>query len=110
MYKDKNGKVKESPVIWMKYYWNGKPYQESTGQEVWVEAIRCLNDKLGEIAKGKPAGMRFDKVMLAELIEDLKADYKLHNQKHPRTKHLEDFFDSYRVIDVASSEITKYIN
>jgi site-specific recombinase XerD len=59
---------------------------------------------------GKSAGMRFDKVMLPELIQDLKDDYKLNGQKRPRTAHLEKFFAGYRVVGVTSTEITKYIN
>jgi site-specific recombinase XerD len=48
--------------------------------------------------------------MLSELVQNLKDDYKLKRQVSPRTKYLEDCFAGFKVADITSSEITKYIN
>ena len=66
---------------------------------------------MGQDAKGKPAGLRFDKVMLEELIDDLREHYQRKgNKTSPRTKHIEAFFGNCRVVDITSDKITKFIN
>jgi len=101
---------KRGKTYWIKYYQNGKPYYESAKSAKYADAARLLAERMGKVAKGKQVGFRFDKVMLSELVQDLKDDYKLKGQGSPRTVHLENFFHGYRVVDITSSEITKYIN
>jgi len=101
---------KRGKTYWIKYYQNGKPFFESSKSDKHADAARLLAERMREVARGKPAGMRFDKVMLSELIQNLKDDYRLNGQKRPRTAHLEIFFAGYRVVGITSSAITKYIN
>lgn len=101
---------KRGKTYWIKYYQNGKPFYESAKSDKYADAARLLSKRLADITDGKQVGFRFDKVMLSELIQDLKDDYKLKGQGIPRTVHLENFFDGYRVIDITSSQITKYTN
>ena len=105
--KDKHGNIKESKNYWIKFYQHGMAISENAGTDKWADAKAFLKMREGDVAKGKPAGVRFDKIMLSELIQDLKDDYKLKSQKRPRTGHLEKFFDGYRVVDVTSTEIKK---
>lgn len=98
-------------TYWIKYYANGKAYYESAKSDKHADAARLLAERMNDVGQGKPTGIRYDKVMLSELIEDLKADYiKQGNRTTPPTKHIEEFFAGYRVVDVTSSEITKFIN
>jgi len=109
-FKDKDGNTREGKTYWIKYYHNGKPLYESTKSTKWADAANLLKQREGGIASGKAPGVRFDKVMFSELVEALKEDYKLKGQKRPRVKHLETFFKDMRVIDVTTTEITRYIN
>ena len=59
---------------------------------------------------GKPPGVQVSRVMFKELVDDLKEDYRLKNQKRPRVGHLLKFFDEYRAIDITSAEVKKYIS
>ena len=108
--KDKVGNVKESKNYWIKFYQHGKPYCENAGTDKWADAVNFMKQRAGEAAKGKPAGVRFDKIMLSELVQDLKEHYTLKDKKRPRTAYLKKFFDNYRVIDITTSEVTRYIN
>jgi integrase len=101
---------KRGKTYWIKYYQNGKPYYESSKSDKYADAARLLSKRLADITDGKQAGLRLDKVMLAELVQNLKDDYNLKGQKRPRTTYLEKFFDSFRVVDVTSTEITRFIN
>ena len=101
---------KRGKTYWIKYYQNGKPYYESAKSDKYADAARLLSKRLADITDGKQAGLRLDKVMLAELVQNLKDDYNLKGQKRPRTTYLEKFFDSFRVVDVTSTEITRFIN
>lgn len=40
-------------IYWIKYYRNGRPYQESTKSEKEADAKRLLKEREGEIAKGE---------------------------------------------------------
>jgi integrase len=102
---------KRGKTYWIKYYQNGKPYYESAKSDKYADASRLLAERMGDVAKGKPAGLRFDKVMLSELIQDLKDFYKHKERKtRPRIKRIKEFFGNYRVVDVTSSAVTQFIN
>lgn len=101
---------KRGKTFWIKYYLNGKPLYESSESKKWADAANLLKEREGRVASGRAPGIRFNKVMLDELIQAIKEDYKAKGQKRPRVKHLEKFFNGYRVIDVTTTEIKRYIN
>jgi integrase len=109
-FKDKNGNTREGKTFWIKYYHGGKPIYESTKSDKWADAANLLKQREGDAASGKPPGVRFDKVMFAELVEDILEDYKLKGQKKPRHKRLKRFFGSARAVDITTAEIKRYIN
>ena len=58
-----------------------KPYRESTKSNKKMVARRLLEQRLGEIAKGKIPGIYFDKVCFDELPEDFLRDYRINQKK-----------------------------
>jgi integrase len=100
---------KRSKIYWIKYHHNGKPFYESTKSTKWADAANLLKLREGDVASGRPAGVRFDKVMFEDLVEDFKEDYRLKGQKRPRVGHLIKFFDGYRAIDVTTAAIKGFI-
>jgi integrase len=113
-YRDKDGAVKESSVWWIKYYRHGKPYRESSKSEKETEAKKLLRLREGEISKGKLPGVYFERVTFNELAEDIKRDYVLNNMKSLKRlreylKHLNGFFDGYRVPQITSDKVKAYI-
>ena len=81
--KDKNGNIKEGKIQWIKYYRNGKVYDESTGTTKRRKTEAILKDREGDMAKRKLPPANFNRMKYDELAEDLKKDYK------PRTCYAE---------------------
>lgn len=53
---------KRGNIYWIKYYRNGKPYQESTKSPKESDAKKLLKKREGEIIEGKMPGIVFDRV------------------------------------------------
>lgn len=68
-------------VHWIKYYRNEKPCYESTRSKKKEVAKRFLQRREGEISKGEPLGIRFDKVRFEELAEDFLTDYRINGKR-----------------------------
>ena len=72
---------KRGNIWWLKYYRNGKPYQESSRSTRETDAKRLLRKREGEISEGKLPGVYFDRVRFEDLAKDLLTDYRLNGRK-----------------------------
>ena len=105
---------KRGNTWWIQYYRNGKPYQESSKSKKKMVARKLLEQREGDVARGKLPGIYFDKVFFDELAEDFLSDYELNNRKSLERaqisiNHLSDFFEGFRVIDITTAKIKAYI-
>jgi len=106
---------KRGRIYWIKYYRNGKPYYESTRSTKEADAKRLMKKREGEISEGKLPGVYFDKVRFDELAEDLLNDYRINgkstldNVQRVVGLHLEPFFGGYRVTNITTALVRKYI-
>jgi len=105
---------KRGAVFWIQYYRNGKPYRETAKTKKENEAKRFLKIREGEIANGKIPGIHFDKVRFNDLTDDFLADYRINEKKslakaERSVKQLKTFFDNYRVPEITTPIIQKYI-
>jgi integrase len=65
---------------WMQYYdHDGTLVRESTGETDEAEAERVLNKRIGHVEAGLKVGGAFDKTTLAELLDDVYADYAVND-------------------------------
>src|SRR5580658_6821477 len=91
-------KQKNSSIFWVKYYWNGKAFRESTRTTDKREANVFLRKRLGEIASHNFYGATPNRVSMAELADDLLRDYRINERKslddaeNRWQRHLEPFF------------------
>jgi len=105
---------KRGSVFWIQYYRNGKPYRESAKTEKETEAKRLLRMREGEISEGKITGIHFDKVRFNDLADGFLADYRINEKKSIQraersVRQLKTFFDGYRVPEITTPKIQKYI-
>jgi integrase len=103
---------KRGNTYWIKYYRNGKPYQESSKSDKEAEAKKLLKKREGEISEGKIPGVYFDKVRFEELAEGLLSDYRINSRKFNveyHLKHLRPHFARVRVTEITTPRINKYI-
>src|SRR5262249_7644367 len=64
-------------IWWIRYYHNGQLFRESSQSEKEADAKKLLKKRLGEIALGRFAGPKVEKVTFAELAEDFLTDYRI---------------------------------
>jgi len=105
---------KRGNIYWIKYYRNGKPYQESSRSTKETKAKQLLKKREGEIAEGKVPGIVFDKVKFDDLAKDLLSDYRINGRKsldrlEYSIKHLTKHFEGTRVTEITTPRIRKYI-
>ncbi len=103
-----------SKFWWIQYFRNGKHYQESSKSEKKTVAKRLLDIREGEIAKGGPPGIIYDRVKLAELIELFLSDYRTNQRKSLEraiisANILKDFFGDVRATQITTPEINRFI-
>ena len=113
-WKDKDGNIRESEILWIKYYRNGKPIRESTRSTKDSDAKRLLKKREGEISQGKLPGIYFDRIRFSELADDFITDYRINRQKsldraELSVKHLGGMFEGMRVTSIDTPKINRYI-
>src|SRR5690242_6574071 len=105
-YRAKDGTLKESAVIWLKYRDAlGVLRRESSETEKEQEARRQLKQREGAAVEGRVIVPRADRVTIAALAETLKADYAANARKSAdrltfSLAHLLPFFGTRRAIQV----------
>ncbi len=98
---------------WCKYYANGRPIRESTGQTKWEDAKRKLKEREGRVANGEPIVRHADRVRVEELLEELWRYYVTTGERNlvevgGRLTPLRAFFTGRRVSTLAGGEFDRY--
>src|SRR2546422_367022 len=101
-------------VWWVRYYRNGQEFNESSYSEKEADAKKLLKTRLGEIALGRFAGPKAEKVTFAELAEDFLTDYRIRGRDARKKirfklKPLLAAFGTDRVKSIATDRIKRYI-
>ena len=68
-------------TYWLKYYRNGKPIRESSGNRKKSVAVALLREREGRIAQGLPLSMKVEKMLFDELAEDYLNDYRINAKR-----------------------------
>src|SRR5262245_39126062 len=114
-YRAADGTLKESAVIWLKYRDAlGVLRRESSETTKEQEARRVLRRKEGAAEDGRIERPHANRVTIAQLAEDLKADYTANGRRsldrvELSLAHLLPFFGPMRALQVESDVITKYV-
>ena len=101
--------------MWIKYYRNGKPFYESGHNRKMAVARRLLRTREGEISKGDPPGICFDKIKFDELAGDFITDYRINKRKsfdkaERCVRHLKKAFGNLKMTQITTASIKAYIN
>src|SRR3954463_3824854 len=92
---------KRGEVFWIKYYSGGRPIRESTDRE-------------GRVTMGAPILPKVQRVLVGELLADLKAHYETTGQRtlreaETRLTPLIQFFTGRRAAAISGDVLTAYI-
>ncbi len=101
-------------TFWIKYYRNGKPYRESVKSKKEPAAKKLLRLREGQVEAGTFPGLKIEKILFDELSRDLVADYRMNGKKSLKrvgasVKHLGEFFNGWKVVNITSDRIGEYI-
>src|SRR3954470_9731214 len=106
---------RQSPVYWVKYTRAGKSYNESSGSERKSDARTLLQEREGDIVRGKPVTPKIGKVTFEDAAADLLADYTTNGKRSYGVverrirKHLTPFFGGRRMSDITTADVRAYI-
>jgi len=113
-YRAADGMLRQSAIIWMKYRDAlGVLRREASGTDKPQKARRLLKQREGAAVEGRVVAPRADRVTIAELAENLKADYKAHGRKSAdrlefSLAHLLPGFGPRKAITLTSADVTAY--
>jgi integrase len=99
---------------WLRYYRNGRRFEESARTTSYEDARDQLRVKEGEIAKGVPVSPRTGKLRFEDAAADVLNDYTGNGRKtHDHTKrridlHLTPFFPGGRMADITTADIRAF--
>jgi len=102
-------------TYWIKYSRNGRPFRESSNSEKESDAVRLLNLRRGDIARGVPVTPKIGRVTVDELIEDVINDYRANEKRtvkdvERRWKlHLQPVFGGRRASSVTTADVNRFI-
>jgi len=101
-------------VYWIKYSRNGRPFRESSNSEKESDAVRLLNLRRGDIARGVPVSPKLGRVMIDELVEDMKNDLLANGRSTRNLKwrweiHLQPFFGGKRAASITTADVNRFI-
>src|SRR5688500_1035428 len=114
-YTDKHGATKTSQVWWIRYYRNGRRYEESSGSKKKNKAIDLLRIREGDLAKGVPVTPDAVRMKFDDAVADVVNDYKTNGKRslaevERRIKlHLEPWFGGKKMAAITTASIRAFI-
>ncbi len=109
------GLKRRGQIWWIRYYRNGRRYEESSRSARKSDAIDLLRVRLGDIAKGVPVTPALTRMRFGEAAADLLNDYTTNGRRsHDNVKRLielalEPYFGGRRMASLSTSDVRAYI-
>src|SRR5271166_803492 len=107
-YRDpKSGEVKESAILWVRHYHNGKKSRLSTGTSNVRKAVEFRNRVIGRASQGKPITVALNRTTFEDLAGLVTSNYSVNEFRSlKRIKealaHLRKFFDTDLARDITT--------
>jgi integrase len=105
---------KRGSIWWIRYYRNGRRFEESSGSSSYDDARDMLKVKEGEIAKGVPVSPKAGRLTFDEAAADVIADYVVNDRKslkHLQRRlrlHLTPAFGGRRMAAITTSDVRRF--
>ena len=101
-------------TYWIKYSRNGRPFRESSHSDKESDAVRLLNLRRGDIARGVPVTPKIGRVLIDELVEDMKTDLLVNGRSTRNLEwrweiHLQPFFGGRRAASITTADVKRFI-
>lgn len=102
-------------VWWIRYYRNGRRYEESARTTKKTEALKELQRREGAGANGVPVTPKIGRLRFEEMAADIITDYRINKKRSAdevarRIRlHLEPFFGGKRMADITTAHVRAYV-
>jgi integrase len=107
--------IRRGRIWWVRYYRDGRRYQESSGSQKEGDARRLLRLREGDVERGLPVSPKIGRLRFEEAAQDLINDYKVNGRKSLAdietriTMHLAPYFGGRRMSAITTSDVRAYI-
>jgi hypothetical protein len=102
-------------IWWIRYYRNGRRYEESSGSEKKGAALDVLKIREGDGVRGVPVTPKIGQLRFEEAAEDLLNDYKMRGwRSHAHVQRridlaLKPWFGGRRMANVTKADVTAFV-
>ena len=107
---------KRGGVYWIRYYRDGRRFEESARSDKKQTAVDLLKIREGDVAKGVPISAKIGRLRFEEAAKDLLTDYQVNGKRsHDNLKHtivdgaLEPWFRGRRMATLTTADIRAYV-
>ncbi len=106
---------KRGNVWWVRYNRNGRRFEESSKSKLKQDAVRLLQLREGDVAKGIAVSPALHRVLVDDVVQDVINDYAANGKKTRAdvdrrwTLHLKPVFGGRRVSSLTTTELRAYV-
>lgn len=107
---------KRGRTWWIRYYRNGRRYEESSGSDKEGDAKRLLRVREGDIERGVAVTPKVGRIRFDEAVQDVVNDYRTNRKRslddveRRIERHLKPFFGNRRMASITTTDIREYID
>jgi hypothetical protein len=106
---------KRGGVWWIRYYRNGKRYEESAHTDKEKKARSVLRLREGDVEKGVPVSPAIGRLTFDDAAKDVLNDYRINKKssldgvERRIEKHLTPFFGGRRMVTLTTADIRAFV-
>jgi hypothetical protein len=106
---------KRGGIWWVRYYRDGRRFEESARSEKRDDAVRLLRVREGDVASGLPVTPKIGRLRFDEAAEDVLNDYRVNGKRSLPDiecrirRHLAPSFGGRRMTTITTADVRAYI-
>lgn len=106
---------KRGRVYWVRYYRDGRRFEESSRSSKREDAVRLLKVREGDVAKGLPVTPKIGRLRFDEAAQDVINDYTTNAKRSVKAlkirinSHLLPYFSGRRMASITTSDVRAYV-
>jgi integrase len=109
------GIYRRGRIYWIRYWYRGKAYYESSGSDSEAKATKLLKERIKQMGGGRFIGPNEERLTFDDLAEMLQTDYQINKRRSAnvlgfRIAHLKEAFALVRAVDITTDRIRAFVS
>ena len=107
---------KRGGVYWIRWYRDGRRFEESAKTDKWEKARDLLRQREGDVSRGVPITPKIGRLRFEEAAKDLLSDYQINGRRSKDNLEntiidgaLEPWFRGRRMATLTTSDVREYV-